>query len=76
MNTIEQQVELVKTLVGDIRRSFAALTPEQAASPSACADWQVHDVLSHLTGGAERQADSMRRGRDGDSGPRAGLHAG
>ena len=73
MPSIEQQVELVKTLVGDIRHSFAALTPEQAASPSACADWQVHDVLSHLIGGAERQADSMRRGRDGDSGPAPGF---
>ena len=65
MPSIEQQVELVKTLVGDIRHSFAALTPEQAASPSACADLQVHDVLSHLIGGAERQADSMRLGRAG-----------
>ena len=73
MPSIEQQVELVKTLVADIRSNFAALTPEQAASPSACADWQVHDVLSHLIGGAERQADSMRRGRAGDSGPAPGF---
>ncbi len=73
MPSIEEQIELVKTLVGDIRRNFAALTPEQAASPSACADWQVHDVLSHLTGGAERQTDSMQRGRAGDSGPPPGF---
>ncbi len=73
MPSIEQQVELAKTLVGDIRRNFAALTPEQAASPSACDDWQVHDVLSHLIGGAERQTDSMQRGRAGDSGPASGF---
>lgn len=73
MPNIEQQVELVKTLVGDISRNVAALTPEQLARPSACADWQVQDVLSHLIGGAERQADSMRRGRAGDSGPAPGF---
>ena len=73
MPSIEQQIALVKTLVADIRSSFAALTPEQASSPSACADWQVRDVLSHLIGGAERQTDSMRRGRAGDSGPAPGF---
>ena len=30
-------------------------------------------MLSHLIGGAERQADSMRRGRAGDSGPAPGF---
>ena len=73
MPSIEQQVELVKTLVTGIRSNAAALSPEQLASPSACADWQVQDVLSHLIGGAERQADSMRRGRAGDSGPAPGF---
>ena len=73
MPSIEQQVELVKTLVNEIRRNIAVLTPEQLASPSACADWQVHDVLSHLIGGAKRQGDSMRRGRNGDSGPAPGF---
>ncbi len=73
MPSIEQQIELVKTLVNDIHRNVSVLTPEQLAQPSACADWQVQDVLSHLIGGAERQADSMRRGRSGDSGPAPGF---
>ena len=73
MPSIEQQVELVKTLVNGIRRNTASLGPEQLAQPSACDGWQVQDVLSHLIGGAERQADSMRRGRDGDSGPAPGF---
>ena len=73
MPSIEQQVELVKTLVNDIRNNTASLSAEQMASPSACADWQVQDVLSHLIGGAERQTDSMRRGRAGDSGPAPGF---
>jgi len=41
--------------------------------PSACAEWQVRDVVSHLIGGAERQAESMERGRGGDSNPPAGF---
>ena len=73
MPSIEQQVELVKTLVNGIRGNTASLTAEQLARPSACAGWQVQDVLSHLIGGAERQADSMRRGRAGDSGPAPGF---
>ncbi len=73
MPSIEQQGELVKVLVDNIRSNTAALSPEQLAQPSACADWQVQDVLSHLIGGADRQADSMRRGRAGDSGPAAGF---
>ena len=73
MPSIEQQIELVKTLVNDIHTRVASLSPEQLARPSACADWQVHDVLSHLIGGAERQTDSMRRGRAGDSGPAPGF---
>jgi len=73
MPSIEQQIELVKTLVNDIHSRVAALSPEQLALPSACADWQVQDVLSHLIGGAERQTDSMRRGRAGDSGPAPGF---
>lgn len=73
MGAVEPQIELVKTLVGSIRDGAAGLTPEQLALPSACAGWQVQDVLSHLIGGAERQTDGMRRGRAGDSGPPPGF---
>ena len=73
MPGIESQVELVKTLVSDIRARVGTLAPEQLALPSACSDWQVQDVLSHLIGGAERQLDSMRRGRAGESGPPQGF---
>ncbi len=73
MSRIEQQVELIKILVADIRARAGTLTPEQLALPSACSDWQVRDVLSHLIGGAERQIESMGRGRAGESGPPAGF---
>ena len=73
MAAIEPQIQLAKTLAGSIRAAAAAMTPAQLALPSACEGWQVQDVLSHLIGGAERQTDSMRRGRNGDAGPPPGF---
>ena len=73
MTSVESQVELVKTLVSSISARAGSLTPEQLALPSACSEWQVQDVVSHLIGGAERQIDSMRRGKAGDAGPPEGF---
>ena len=73
MPSIESQIDLIKALVSDIRARAGTLSQQQLALPSACSEWQVQDVLGHLIGGAERQLDSMRRGRDGDSGPPSGF---
>jgi len=73
MSGIQSQIELVKTLASSISGRAASLSPDQMALPSACDEWQIQDVISHLVGGAERQIDSMRRGRAGDSGPPEGF---
>ncbi|MEE8465750.1 MAG: maleylpyruvate isomerase N-terminal domain-containing protein, partial [Dehalococcoidia bacterium] len=73
MTEIEQRVAVAKRLAASIREYLGKLTPEQWELPSACAEWQVRDVVSHLLGGAERQAESMARGRGGDSNPPAGF---
>lgn len=70
---IEHRVAVAKRLAANIREHLGGLTPEQWKLPSACAEWQVQDVVSHLIGGAERQAESMERGRGGDSDPPAGF---
>ncbi len=70
---IEYRVGVAKRLAADIRTYLGDLTAEQWELPSACAEWKVRDVVSHLIGGAERQAESMERGRDGDSNPPAGF---
>lgn len=70
---IEHRVAVAKRLAANIREHLGGLTPEQWELPSACAEWQVQDVVSHLIGGAERQAESMERGRGGDSDPPAGF---
>ncbi len=58
---IEHRVEVAKRLAANIRKYLGELTPEQWELPSACAEWQVQDVVSHLIGGAERQAESMAK---------------
>ena len=73
MTSVESQIELVKSLVSGISGRVDSLSPEQLALPSACSEWQVQDVVSHLIGGAERQIDGMRRGKAGDSGPPEGF---
>ena len=73
MAEVERRVAVAKRLAANIRDYLGKLTPEQWELPSACAEWQVRDVVSHLIGGAERQAESMERGRGGDSNPPAGF---
>jgi len=73
MTEIEHRVGVAKRLAANIREYLGGLTSEQWELPSACAEWQVRDVVSHLIGGAERQAESMARGRRGDSNPPAGF---
>ena len=73
MTEIERRVVVAKRLAANIREYLGKLTPQQWELPSACAEWQVRDVVSHLLGGAERQAESMARGRGGDSNPPAGF---
>ena len=72
-NQIEHRVEVAKRLATNIRAYLGELTAEKWESSSACSEWRVRDVVSHLIGGAERQTESMERGRGGDSNPPAGF---
>ena len=75
MTDIEHRVAVAKRSAVNLRKSLEQLTPKQWERPSACSEWQVQDVVSHLIGGAERQAGSMELGRRGDSNPPAGFFA-
>jgi len=70
---IDHRVAVARRLAANIRAYLGELTPRQWELQSACAEWQVRDVVSHLIGGAERQAESMERGRGGDANPPAGF---
>lgn len=69
MTTNDERVTVAHNLVANIRKYLGELTPEQWELPSACAGWQIRDVVTHLIGGAERQAASMERGLEGNPGP-------
>ena len=60
MTEIEHRVGVAKRLAAKIRGYLGDLTPEQWELPSACAEWQVRDVVSHMIGGAERQAETRK----------------
>lgn len=48
--------------------------PREAWSwPSACAQWQIQDVVAHLIGVAEFYTESISRGLRGDTSPPKGL---
>ena len=73
MPEIVDRIAVAKSLATGVRKYVGRLDSQQLSRPSACAEWQIADVFSHLIGGAERQTESMRRGRAGDAGPPAGF---
>ena len=46
MTEIEHRVAVAKRLATNIRDYLEDLTPQQWELPSACAEWQVQDVVS------------------------------
>ncbi len=73
MSEIDERVQTAKVVAANVLEFLGGLSLEQISLPSACDAWQVRDVASHLIGGAERQLESMRRGRAGESGPPEGF---
>lgn len=62
------KVELIRRIAERLESYLASLPQGSWTQPSRCDLWQVVDVVAHLTGGEERQAQSMERGRQGNSG--------
>jgi uncharacterized protein (TIGR03083 family) len=73
MPEITDRIAVAESLATDVRKYVGGLDSQQLSRPSVCAEWQIADVFSRLIGGAERQTESMRRGRTGDAGPPAGF---
>lgn len=75
MTDMENRVQLVRRLSRQLQEFLRGLAPADWSKPSTCDLWEVGDVVAHLVGGADRQAGSMVRGRNGDAGPPAGFVA-
>ena len=69
MSEIGRRTGVVAELAAGLSGYLRGLSAAQLAAASACDQWQVQDVVSHLIGGAGRQTASMQRGRAGQSGP-------
>ena len=69
MSEVARRTGVVAELAAGLSGYLRGLSAAQLAAASACDQWQVRDVASHLIGGAARQAASMQRGRAGQSGP-------
>ena len=73
MDSPEERVKIAIRESARLKDYLSSLPAEAWNKPTACDLWEVRDVVSHLIGGAERQAESMERGRGGDSNPPAGF---
>lgn len=60
------KIALIRQLV---TRISDMLETADLTGPSACPAWDVGTTAAHITGGAMRQCDSMRRGLNGQHGP-------
>ena len=67
------KVELIHGIAERPESYLSSLPQDTWSQPSRCDLWQVANVVAHLTGGVERQAQSMERGRQGRAEPPAGF---
>ena len=65
MDSIGEKIEIINRIVERLEAYLNGLPENKWSVPSQCDLWEVGDVVSHLAGGAKRQADSMVKGRQG-----------
>ena len=72
MHPFADRLKVLQSESERIKQYLHALPPATLRQPSACAQWQVQDVIAHLVGVAETYASSVTRGLQGDTGPLPG----
>jgi uncharacterized protein (TIGR03083 family) len=75
METLADRVALVQAELARLTQDLHALPADAWRQPSACTQWQIQDVVTHLTGAAEFYLDTLSRGLQGDAAPSAGFPA-
>src|SRR5215510_9307775 len=66
MSTQAASVTVVQTESERLAQYLAALPEEAWSTPSACALWEVRDVVAHLIDAANSYIDWITRGLQGD----------
>ena len=72
MESVAERVTLLQRESTRLTQYLHALPREAWSRPSACAQWQMQDVVAHLVGIAEFYAGSVSRGLQGDTAPPEG----
>ena len=75
MDSLPSRIRLVHTESERLARYLGTLSPDAWLHPSACAGWEVGDVVAHLTRGAEAYIEWITRGLQGDTAPPLGVPA-
>jgi len=77
MDSHQQRLSSLNSVSASLKQYLTSLPAEGWAKPSACARWQVADLVAHLVNGAESYFSSVSRGLRGDtSAPPGRLPAG
>lgn len=72
MGSPAEYVACIQTESEHLKAYLRALPPDARSLPSACGDWEVGDVVAHLTGGGRFFAQSVTNGLEGDVAPMGG----
>lgn len=65
----DQAIAALRKGHDDLSALVAALTPQQLTAPSAAAEWDVSQVVSHLGSGAEINLEALRASLEGRPAP-------
>ena len=72
MSTQAESVTVVQTEFERLKQYLVALPADAWTKPSACALWEVRDVVAHLIFAANYYTDCITRGLRGDTSTPAG----
>ena len=72
MATFAERLDVLTAESARLDRYVRSLSPEALGRPSACAEWQIQDVVAHLVGVAEFYAGTVVRGLAGEIAPPPG----
>jgi len=73
MDTRAHRIQLGQAAAEQLTQYLHTLSAEAWHHPSACAGWEVCDVVAHLALGATFYASTVARGVQGDTAPPAGA---
>jgi len=71
MDALTRRVTLVRAEAERLQDYLRTLSPAAWHHPSACAEWEVGDVVAHLARGAAAYLEWITRGLQGDTAPPA-----